>query len=245
LFPETPSNFSSQYEKGIDLKKLVRAVRNFGGSWFSPPNVDRICERSLAMFVDSWHDHLVTAAGSINNESMNNIERKLQKKSKEWLINQLVELSDADPVVADRLKLKLVAQDEYGPGCIAKFKRQLDKAARAIIDHGPGSWDSQVPTTGFDSVVDALAVLVSKNLNAVMEISEYGLVKLDSVFDLQDECELEYLVDDFRQLHLQACNKLEPDPRALAVRLAELRKQTEWGFFDGPPEGYSKLLGQN
>jgi hypothetical protein len=78
-----------------------------------------------------------------------------------------------------------------------------------------------------------------------MEVAEYALVKLDSVFELQDECELEYLVDEFRRLHLEACIKLKPAPRSLGVRLAELAKATEWGFFDGPPDGYGEVLGKD
>jgi len=70
------------------------------------------------------------------------------------------------------------------------------------------------------------------------------LIKLDSVFELQDECELEYLVDAFRHLHLGACYKLKPDQRILGMRMAELSQQTEWGFFDGPPDGYFEALGQ-
>lgn len=140
--------------------------------------------------------------------------------------------------------LSLIADDEDGRECVAKFKRQLDKATEEIVGHGPGSWKSQLPTTGFDSVADALAVMLPKNLQAVIEISEYALIRLDSVFELQDECELEYLVDAFRHLHLEACYKLKPNPSSLGLRLAELGRQTEWGFFDGPPDGYSEVLGR-
>ena len=176
--------------------------------------------------------------------SMQDIRPKLQKKSKEWLVNQLAELAAADDSVADRIMVNFAAHDENGSSCIAKFKRQLDKAAEAIEDHGPGSWNSEVPTAGFDSAADALAMLPPEKLKAVIEISEYALVKLDSVFELQDECELEYLVDAFRDLHLTACHKLRPDPQALAMRLAELSQQTEWRFFDGPPDGYGEVLGK-
>jgi len=176
---------------------------------------------------------------------MKNLKQKLKKKSKEWLIDRLVKLSVADDANADRIMLSLVADEEDGQVCAAKFKRQLDKAAEQIIDHGPGSWKSQLPTTGFDSVADALAVMLPKNLKAVLEASEYALLKLDSVFELQDECELEYLVDAFRHLHLEACYRLKPDPRTLGMRLAELGRQTEWGFFDGPPDGYGEVLGRD
>lgn len=175
---------------------------------------------------------------------MPDIRQRLKKKSKEWLIDQLVNLSIADDANVDRIMVGLVADDGDGSECIAKFKCQLDKAVEQIIDHGPGSWKSQLPTAGFDSIADALSVMLPKNLNAVIEVCEYALVKLDSVFELQDECEFEYLVDAFRHLHLDACYKLKPDPCSLGKRLAELGQQTEWGFFDGPPDGYSEVLGQ-
>jgi hypothetical protein len=175
---------------------------------------------------------------------MKDLKLHLKRKSKEWLIDQLVELSIADDANADRIRLRLIADDEDCHECVAKFKRQLDKATEEIVSHGPGGWKSQLPTTGFDSVADALAVMLPKNLKAVIEISEYALIKLDNVFELQDECELEYLVDAFRHLHLEACYKFRPDPCSLGKRLAELGQQTEWGFFDGPPDGYGEVLGQ-
>lgn len=175
---------------------------------------------------------------------MNDLRQKLKKKNKDWLIDRLVELSLADDANADRIVLSLAADDDCGDEFIATFKGQLDRAAEQIVEYGTGSWKSPVPTAGFDSVADALAVILPKNLKEANEISEYALMKLDSVFELQDECELEYLVDAFRHLHLEACYKLNPDPRKLGMRLAELSQQTEWGFFDGPPDGYSEVLGQ-
>lgn len=176
---------------------------------------------------------------------MKDLKQKLKKKSKEWLVNQLFELSLADDTNADRILLCLAADDDGANECATKFKNQLDKAVEQIVEHGPGSWNSQLPTGGFDIVADALALMMPKNLKEVIETSEYALVKLDSVFELQDECELEYLVDAFRHLHLEACCKLKPEPCSLGERLAELGKATEWGFFDGPPDGYGEVLGKD
>ena len=175
---------------------------------------------------------------------MKELKQKLKKKSKEWLIDRLVELSMANDANANRMELSLAVDVADSQDFVDLFKRQIDEATEEISDHGPGSWTSQLPTAGFDSVVDTLAEILPKNLQAVMEISEYALMQLDTVFELQDECELEYLVDEFRDLHLKACGKLKPDPVALGSRLAMLNRQTEWGFFDGPPGGYSKVLGK-
>lgn len=175
---------------------------------------------------------------------MSDLKQRLKKKNKEWLVNELFELSLADDTNADRILIALTADDDGDTECATKFKNQLDKAVKQILEHGHGSWKSPLPTHGFDIVADALALMLPKNLEVAIDTSEYALVKLDSVYDLQDECELEYLVDAFRHLHLAACYKLKPDPCLLGARLAELGKETEWGFFDGPPDGYGDVLGK-
>ncbi len=177
---------------------------------------------------------------------MKDIRQSLQMQNKNWLVDRLVELSQVDSSNADRILLSMVAEEQSEAKIVANFRSQLDKAVAEIEEHGPATWKSELSTDGFDSVGDALTIVLSKNmLNAVIETSEYALLKLDSIFELQNECELEYLVDAFRHLHLEACNRLKPSPSALGARLAELGRQTEWGFFDGPPAGYAPILGQD
>jgi hypothetical protein len=170
----------------------------------------------------------------------------LEKQSHSWLVERLLDLTGIDSANTDRIMLSLSAEHSNGVKVIAHFKRQIDKATADIEDHGPGTWESNLPSEGFDAVADALTIVLSKNMiNAVIQTTEYALVKLDSIFELQDECELEYLVDAFRHLHLEACHRSTPDVCSLGSRLAELSQQTEWGFFDGPPDGYAHILGQN
>jgi len=99
---------------------------------------------------------------------MKDLRQKLKTKSKDWLIDKLIELSLADDSNADRILLSLAAADDSGDKIIVKFKHQLDRAVEQIIEHGSGSWKSPVPTTGFDSVADALAVMLPKNLKETM-----------------------------------------------------------------------------
>lgn len=171
--------------------------------------------------------------------------KMLEDQSKSWLVDRLLELSTIENGNADRIMLNLSAEHAPASKIIADFKHQIDRAVEVIENHGPGSWESNLPSEGFDAVADALTIVLSKNmLDAVIQTAEYALIKLDSVFELQDEGELEYLVDAFRHLHLEACQRSFPDVCALGVRLAQLSEQTEWGFFDGPPDGYSHVLGQ-
>ena len=175
---------------------------------------------------------------------MEEIRQRLDKKSKDWLVDLIVELSIADNANTDRIWLHLIAEDEGDKACVRQFKDQIDKAVSEIFDHGPGSWNSPLPTTGFDTVADTLAIVMPERAKVVIEIAEYAMIKLDSVFELQDECEFDYLIDAFRALHLESCLRLKPDPIALGSRLAELDLQTEWGLFGGPPAGYSEVLGK-
>jgi hypothetical protein len=115
---------------------------------------------------------------------------------------------------------------------------------KQIKAHGPASWKSELPLTALDNIADALAeVSLQDKQNAVLEIAEYALLELDSISELQDECELDYLIDAFRALHLGACYKLKPDPEQFGRHLAKLANKSEWGLFDGPPAGYADVLG--
>lgn len=174
---------------------------------------------------------------------MKYLKQRLQKMSKEWLVGQLMELSRADEMNTDRILLGLSAAGDEPKACAAKFKKQIDKAAEQIVEHGAGSWNSPLPTGGFDLVADALAEMMYRNQNEIVDTVEYALVKLDSVYELQDECELKYLVDAFTHLHLESCLRLKPEPCALGKRLAELVRAIEWGFFDDILDRYSELLG--
>jgi hypothetical protein len=109
------------------------------------------------------------------------------------------------------------------------------------VQRGP---KSKLPRRGLWNIADALAeVLLKGKMTAVFEIAEYALLKLDSVSELQDECELDSLIDASRKLHLNACHNLKPDLEHFGRHLAELANQTEWWLFTGPPAGYAEVLG--
>ncbi len=125
-----------------------------------------------------------------------------------------------------------------------KFNAKLDAGVAEILKTGPATTWCNLRTEEFDEVCDALAEMAPKSLMLNLEVSEYALINLDKIFDHQRENELQYLVDAFRSLHLEACFNLMLDSTLLAKRLSDLRDATEWGFFDGPPNGYAQALGK-
>ncbi len=65
-------------------------------------------------------------------QTMKDLKQRLKKKSKEWLVDRLFELSLADNANADRIVLSLAAEDDGTTECVTKFRSQLDKAVEQI-----------------------------------------------------------------------------------------------------------------
>jgi hypothetical protein len=173
------------------------------------------------------------------------IREQLQVQTKEWLLERLFEFSADDDINSDRILLYLAAEKNDDLEVIKDFKSALDKAVEEVKVHGLATWNDPLPLGGLDNIADALAkVSVNGKHSVVLEISEYALLGLDLISELQDECELDYLIDAFRHLHLSACYNLKPDPEHFGIHLAELANKSEWGYFDGPPDGYTEVLGQ-
>ena len=173
------------------------------------------------------------------------LRKQLQAQTKEWLIDRLCDFAADDRANADRLSLYFAAQNSDQPHIVKHFTSKLDEAVEEIRDHGPYDWKDRLPTESLSDVAHGLAELVLKdNPVAVLDIAECALSELDSIAELQDECELDYVIDRFRRLHLEACHMLKPDPVEFGNHLADLANKSEWGLFDGPPKGYAKLLGK-
>ncbi len=95
---------------------------------------------------------------------MENIRQLLQKQSKAWLIDRLVELSVVDDANENRIMLSLVAEHDNERTIVSKFRRCLDKAAKEIETNGAGTWNQPLSYEAFGSVADALAtIVISKN----------------------------------------------------------------------------------
>ena len=172
------------------------------------------------------------------------IREQLQVQTKEWLLDRLCEFAFDDDINADRILLYLSAEKNDELEIIRDFKATIDKALKQVKDHGPADWRNKLPRRALYDIADALAhVWFNTRQNAVLEIAEYALLGLDSISVLQDECELDYFIATFRDLHLKACDKLKPDPEYFGTHLAQLANKTDWWLFDGPPKGYAEVLG--
>lgn len=175
---------------------------------------------------------------------------QLAMQTKEWLVERLCEFFFEDDLNADRVQSFLAAQADNESDVIADFKNKIDKIIKQIEKHGPADWKSRLPTRGLYNIAEALAdVSLRGKPAAVLEISEYALVKIDFISGLQDECELDGVIEVFRQLHVEAYSRLNLDPEHFGRHLAELANQSKWWIFRGPPTGnyppaaYEECLG--
>ncbi len=172
------------------------------------------------------------------------LSEQLQAQTKEWLIKRLCEFAVDDNINADRIFLYLSAEISDEGKIIIDFKSIIDKAIKHLKDHGHAYWRNKLPRRALYDIADALAeVSLKSKQNAVLEIAEYMLLGLDAVSELQDECELDWLIETFRNFHIGACCKLKPEPQYFGTHLAQLANKTEWGLFKGPPAGYAEVLG--
>jgi hypothetical protein len=172
------------------------------------------------------------------------LRKQLQAQTKEWLIDRLCDLTLYDDIATDRILLFLAAREKSESDIITEFNSKLDKAIKQIREHGGYDWRAPMPTEALCNVADALAEVINNDAYAVLEIAEYALLKIDSIRHFQDECELDYVIHAFRDLHLEVCYRLKPDPVHFGKHLAELANKTEYGLFNGPPDGYAQVLGQ-
>ena len=173
------------------------------------------------------------------------LREQLKEQSKEWLIERLCEFAVDDGISADRILLYLSAEKAHDGEVIVDFKGTIDKAIKQIKDHGPADWRNKLPRRALYDIADALThVQLMDKQTVVLEIAEYALLEFDSISGLQDECELDYLIEAFRHLHVSACYKLKSDPETLGAHLAHLANKTNWWLFDGPPKEYTEFLGQ-
>ncbi len=150
-----------------------------------------------------------------------------------------------DDISKDRILLYLSAEKAHDAEVIVDFKGTIDKAIKQIKNHGRADWRNELPLRALYDIADALThVQLMDKQNVVLEIAEYVLLEFDSISELQDECELDYLISAFRQVHVSACYKLKSDPEAFGAHLAHLANKTNWWIFDGPPKEYTEFLGQ-
>ncbi|MBF0589994.1 MAG: SWIM zinc finger family protein [Magnetococcales bacterium] len=168
----------------------------------------------------------------------------LMGKSKEALVEMLLEQCEED----DRLNRRLLAltaktnRDTLDPSV---WKDALDEVVWSddFVDwRRMSDYSSEI-----GEVVDSIEELLHEgNSEAVIEITEHGLAVMERAMEQVDDSggNMGMLVEDLKEIHLNACRKVRLDPVLLAERLFNWELSGEWGTFSHAAETYADVLGE-
>jgi len=172
------------------------------------------------------------------------IRSHLEGRSKESLIELLLDQAARDEQLYDRLLLEAASRRSKGPD-LAGLRRAIDRAA------DPGEFvdyrSAHAYATGVDQMVGALARLLRQGRAAeVVELTEYAISAVDEATGSVDDSDglLGRVLEGLGDLHHSACIAAGPDPVKLAGRLFRLEMETNSGFFYGAALKYEDVLGK-
>ena len=171
------------------------------------------------------------------------IEEALNAQDKETLAGWLLEWSEQDKSL--RQRLSLIASLRKGPGAVvAQARKDLEKAIRI---RGYRDYD-QVPVYAarVSSALEGLETLIKQgHAAAAIDLCEAAMKWLEAAIQNFDDSngEATELMGRVADLHLLACEQAKPEPAPLGVRLFTLELSGQFGQWSDAAERYAHLLG--
>lgn len=174
--------------------------------------------------------------------SFQDVRHYLNQQSKDTLVQMIVDRALKDGTWRDQLMLKAAAARPQGLD-VKTFEQALRKAitVKGYIEYG----ETRSYTRNITTVIESIAKLLEAHAKAVMELCEYAIPLLNQATQSIDDSngELGGVMSDVQELHHKACQKLKPDPIALADRLFQLEMADPYEIFYGAVETYADVLG--
>ncbi len=175
--------------------------------------------------------------------SLDDIRAHLAGRSKDSLVELLLDQAGRDEQLYDRLLLETASRRRKGPD-LAALRKAIDRA----VD--PGEFvdyrSAYAYATGVDEVIDTLErVLRQGHAAGVVELTEYAVAAVDEAMGSVDDSDglLGAVLQRLGDLHHSACIAARPDPVKLASRLFKLEMSLESESFLGAAAMYADVLG--
>ncbi|MBW4659099.1 MAG: hypothetical protein KME15_10525 [Drouetiella hepatica Uher 2000/2452] len=200
--------------------------------------VGGLCKHCVAVGL-AWLARPAQKSGGMN---LQDVRQYLNQQSKDTLVQMIVDRALRDGVWRNQLTLKAAAARPKGLD-IKTFEQALRKAiaVKGYIDYG----ETRAYTRNIKVVIESIAKLLEDHAQAVMELCEYAMPLLNEATQSIDDSDgdLGEIMSDVQELHHQACQKVKPDPIALADRLYQLEMADPYEIFYGAAEEYADVLG--
>ena len=169
------------------------------------------------------------------------IRSSLMSQDKGDLADMLLEAAVEDEQLQNRLMLKAAVRDGVN---LATYKKVINQAIGRgrFIDYRemPEYWRR------VDTAIDGIEeVLAQGHAQAVIELSEYTLVRVERAIEHVDDSDgyMSQLLWRLQEIHLAACLAAKPDPGALAERLFRWELEGDWDTFSGAAQTHAEVLG--
>ena len=171
-----------------------------------------------------------------------NLASNLGQCPRNYLEGWLLEFADLDPEMGRLLSWRTAAlRGDYNAPALRELIQRLTEIPADV------SWRASGPVERRIVWLPPLlrTALDSPKATGVPEAIELALWRSEAlVMAVQDS---EYWSSDLEtpllSLHLEACRRFRPDPRALAQRMAQLKSYPGIGWLDRWPAGYEDLIG--
>ncbi|AHH94547.1 hypothetical protein KALB_1174 [Kutzneria albida DSM 43870] len=164
-------------------------------------------------------------------------------KDPTWLVEQLLAVARADPLLRARLDVAAGADvhDAYDDRAL---RERLEGAIEIgyFVEYGEAYSYFQ----GVGEALDAVAELVDAGFpDVAVTLAEYALGLLEEAADRVDDSDggLREAIGRAEEIHLDACSAGEPDPVSLAERLVERALASDYEVFLTALPDYELVLG--
>ncbi len=175
--------------------------------------------------------------------TLQEVQQFLEQQEKSTLIRWMLDYAQREDDWRQQLFLKVASQRPQGLD-LTTFRRALRDAiaVRGFIDWDETSSYADGILTVFHSIQD----LLDNHPDAVIELCESAIILLETALNSVDDSngEVGSILEDFLDLHHQACDRAHPDPIRLAEQLFQSEMGSEFGSFSNAVETYADILGE-
>ena len=175
------------------------------------------------------------------NITVQEVQHFLEQQEKSTLIQWILDRTGQDSNWRQQLFLKVASQHPQGLD-LTTFRRALRDA---IVIQGSVEWNEVSDyVDGIWSVPASIKDLREGHSAAVIQC-EYAISLIETAMNSVDDSngELGGVLEEFQELHYEACKLAQPDPIVLADHLFQGQMDSEFGSFSNAVETYASILG--
>ncbi|MEB3293369.1 MAG: hypothetical protein VKJ24_09420, partial [Synechococcales bacterium] len=175
--------------------------------------------------------------------TMQEVQHYLEQQDRSTLMKWIIDRIQQDPDWKRQVFLKVAAHRSGGVDMVT-FRRSLRDA---IVVRGYLEWNEVYYYAERIGVVyDSIQALLPQYPQNVIDLCEAAISLLGPAMNSIDDSsgDVGSCLEEFQNLHYQACELAPPDPVTLANRLFNIEIESEFGSFANAADIYADLLGK-